>query len=615
MKRSTFLSLLLSLLLTLPAVDSSAQIRMSIAGKAELRPDDADASGYFRRLDVNDNVCALIKVRPTQAMNAPLIINTAGGMSAVPPPDGVANRQADGSWWYWLPPQVKNIYFTAAGYTQTETVGVSLQSGKVYQIDLVVDAAVHQLQEFSLEKNVMKLRISPETCTVSYGVNGHYDMGRELVRDGYFEAVLEKGTYNIKVEQTFYGSYTGTYRVDENAKVQSITLQPEFSLLRLDSNPSGADVYLDGFVQPMGQTPFVSRKVPAGKHTLRFWKENYYSTEIEVDVLATGKEQEIPPVSLKTRAATAVCVCADKDAELTVTDASGKVVGSGKSGMKVTVSSLSSYKLESSKNGHASQSVGIYGGTEIEGTEFSVSVGAPVPIYGGLQISSTPLQAEVLVDGVSVGEKTTCMLKLLVGEHLIELRKEGYTLVPQTVRIEEGVVKNLSLTMKEKKAVAAAGSYHSSSQKEKYPSTTSVRNSSGKKTVAGSHIVGIEAGIDMLSVSVSGDKDRTTSRFMYGLTYTYMPSLFGVSVGARAIYPFDYPQVSGGISIGLPKYFLFARLGYSSYNNSVLIDLGLNLTGWLQLTYTVIAAKKNEPTHMQLGVAVCLPLPFNSSNR
>ncbi|MBP5398594.1 MAG: hypothetical protein J6Y32_08255, partial [Bacteroidales bacterium] len=61
--------------------------------------------------DVNDNVCAIIKVRPTQAMNAPLIINTAGGMSAVPPPDGVANRQEDGSWWYWLPPPGQEYLF------------------------------------------------------------------------------------------------------------------------------------------------------------------------------------------------------------------------------------------------------------------------------------------------------------------------------------------------------------------------------------------------------------------------------------------------------------------------------------------------------------------------
>ncbi|MBP5398539.1 MAG: hypothetical protein J6Y32_07970, partial [Bacteroidales bacterium] len=67
MKRNTLIFLLLSLLFALPCVESFAQIRMSISGKAQLRADDTDASGYFRRLDVNDNVCAIIKVRPTQA--------------------------------------------------------------------------------------------------------------------------------------------------------------------------------------------------------------------------------------------------------------------------------------------------------------------------------------------------------------------------------------------------------------------------------------------------------------------------------------------------------------------------------------------------------------------
>ena len=585
---------------------------MSLSSKAELRPDDTDASGYFRRLDVNDKVCALLKVRPTQAMNAPLIINTAGGMSAVPPPDGVSNRQEDGSWWYWLPPQVKNIYFTAAGYTQTETLGVSLQSGKVYELQLVVDATVHQLQEFSLEKYVMKLNLSPEVCTVSYGRDGNYDMGRELVSDGYFEAVLEKGTYDIKVEQTFYASYTGTFRVDENATAQSIKLQPEFGMLRLDSDPQGAEVYVDGITKSLGTTPLVSRKIRAGKHTLKFWKENYYSREVEVEVLPTGGEQEVPPVSLKTRAGTAVCLCADKDADLTVTDVSGHVVATGKSGMKVPVNSQSAYKLEATKNGHAAQSVGISGGTEIEGKEFSVSVGAPVPLYGGIQISSSPQRAEVLIDGKSVGE-TTYVGKLLVGEHLIELRKDGYTLVPQTVQIEEGKTKALSLTMKEKKASASTSSYNPYSQKNNSYGTTA-KTSTRKQVAAGTHILGIEGAIDVLSTKVSGDKTNYNSRFMYGLTYTYMPSYIGLSIGGRACFPFYDGQISGGVAVGLPKYFVFARLGYSSYNRGLLVDVGVNLTGWLQLTFTTLTSGKYEPEHWQLGFAVCLPLPFNSSN-
>ena len=65
--------LALFLLLTL-SQGLSAQIRMSLSGGAVLKAEDTDAAGYYRRMDVNDNLCALIKVRPTAAMSSALVL-------------------------------------------------------------------------------------------------------------------------------------------------------------------------------------------------------------------------------------------------------------------------------------------------------------------------------------------------------------------------------------------------------------------------------------------------------------------------------------------------------------------------------------------------------------
>ncbi len=117
----------------------SAQVKMSLSGTPTLNANDADAMSYYRQTDENDEVCAILKVRPTNPVGAMLVLNTGGGLAPVPPPSGVNARQEDGSWWFWVSPRVKNIYFTAQGYRPTQTVGVSLKSGKVYEVQLVVD--------------------------------------------------------------------------------------------------------------------------------------------------------------------------------------------------------------------------------------------------------------------------------------------------------------------------------------------------------------------------------------------------------------------------------------------------------------------------------------------
>lgn len=42
---------------------------MSIEGALVLEPDDKDAASYYRQTDVNDKVCALIKVKPSNPMD------------------------------------------------------------------------------------------------------------------------------------------------------------------------------------------------------------------------------------------------------------------------------------------------------------------------------------------------------------------------------------------------------------------------------------------------------------------------------------------------------------------------------------------------------------------
>lgn len=405
-------------------VGLSAQgIEMSVDG-IRPDPDDADAASYFRQTDANDKVCALIKVKPSNPMSAMLVLNTGGGMAPVEPPKGQTNKRDDGDWWFWLSPLTKNIFFTAEGYQATTPLGVSLQPGMVYRLNLTVGAALHYVQTADLTEEAMKLHISPLQCVVSYGTDTRYSLGRQDVTNGYFEVFLTYGIYNFKVESEYYETYTGTYRLEKDAPEQQITLKPAFGYLRITSEPPGADVYLDGSSRSAGKTPLTTPMLMRGRHSVRIWKEDYYGNDIACEVVPDGSVQDVPPVRLKPQFGMVTCLCEDPQAELTVTDAAGNKMGEGKSGLKVRLASKRDYKLTASRPSHYSQST-LISGQSLEGKEIDARVAAPVPRYGTFQLVSDPPRASVFIDDRYVGT-TGLIERLLIGEHRVSLRLDGY---------------------------------------------------------------------------------------------------------------------------------------------------------------------------------------------
>ena len=434
--------------ITMTFVSAWSQINMSVSSQAVLMPSDADAISYYRQVDVNDQVCAIIKVVPDYALSGRLVMQTKGGMTTVTPPRGESNyREGSGEWWFWVSPKVTNIMFTCDGYTATDWIGVSLQSGKVYRLNLNVDSSVTILQNFTgTGLSGVKMTITPKDATVYYGTGGSYSLGSQTITDGFFDLFLDKGKYNFKVESEYYNSWSGEIEILDDTKEVTVNLQPAFGLIALDSNPQGARVLLDG--KPFGVTPIQSSdKISSGKHVLRLEKENYYAWEGSVAIEPTGRLQRLQTVKLTKQFGTATILCDDKDATLIISDPSGKEVARGKSGMKVDLNSLYTYKLEATKSGHASQSRGI-SGKALEGKEEIISIGAPAPMYGGLALSSTPSRADVYIDGKFVGT-TAFGGQILVGKHKVELKKEDYAPEAFEIEIQHNQTLQISKGLKE----------------------------------------------------------------------------------------------------------------------------------------------------------------------
>ena len=421
---------------------------MSVGSQAVLVPDDADAISYYRQVDVNDQVCAIIKVVPDQSLSGRLIMQTKGGMAPVAPPRGLSNyREESGEWWFWVSPKVTNILFTCEGYTATDWIGVALSPGKVYRLELCVEASYTLVKTSpKLTSSGIKLTVTPPAARVSYGNSGSQIINSKQITDGSFDVILVKGTYFFKIESDYYESYAKEVTIDNGIKELTVNLVPAFGSLRLNTNPQGATVFIDG--KEVGTTPIEqTSKISKGKHDILFQKDNYYVSTKEVKIIGDGSLQVIPKVDLKPQFGTVTLFCEDKTADLVITNPAGDEVFRGRDGSSIILNSQSLYKLESVKPSHLSQSTLIHG-DEIEGKSLDIHIDSPVPLYGELVISSEPSRASVYFDGTYVG--TTLLAKsFLVGEHTIELKKDGYIPLQFTVKILQDQTLNLSHKMEE----------------------------------------------------------------------------------------------------------------------------------------------------------------------
>ena len=432
--------------LLLGCLTAFGQISLSVGSKIELIPEDADATSYYRQTDINDNVCAIIKVVPENSLANTLVLQTKGGMAPVAPPRGESNfRQGSGEWWFWVSPKVTNIMFTCEGYTPTDWLGVSLQPGKVYRLKLNVDSSFTMVKTFSGSGLIgMQMTIKPEVARVAYGTSRDQMINFKEVKDGIFDAFIAEGKYYFRVESKFYETWASEITVKKGMKEINVSLTPAYGTLKLNTVPEGAEVFLDG--ELIGTTPIQkSDMISGGDHMLLFRKTNYYVANQKITVKSDGSLQTITPVTLKPQFGNVTLLCDDPQADLIITDPSGNEVFRGKSGSKTSLNSQLTYKLESSRKSHLPQSRGIVG-SAIEGQSVEIVVEAPVPIFGELQISSTPSRAEVWIDGVREGV-TIFSKTVLIGEHQVELRKEGYDPLAFTVDIQRDQTTQLSKDM------------------------------------------------------------------------------------------------------------------------------------------------------------------------
>lgn len=216
--------------------------------------------------------------------------------------------------------------------------------------------------------------------------------------------------------------------------------------------PKDAKVTVDGVLQESSSDGEYSAMLPYGTHTYKVEAGGYISKSGSFSV-SSGDMAPIN-VSLVSALATVSVTCPTPAVSLYVDKKSvGNAPWSGslKEGMHL---------VEAKKNGYRSQQKTIQLSQQ---QKLDVSFGELVAILGNLSVNYKPFGAEVYVDGKKLGQGPRVFNGLLVGNHQVEVRKDGYATDKKSVTISEGQTASISGTLSSNTASSSNGYASSSS--------------------------------------------------------------------------------------------------------------------------------------------------------
>ena len=291
-----------------------------------------------------------------------------------------------------------------------------------------------------VEGNVIKPLVKKGNETWAYMTHGSQQM-KVLTKD-YLPIMVDFSNYGIsQVEKNktyvlvLIKPVGGAEPVDAGGNFYALSVQPK-----------NAVVTIDGVLQPSSSDGEYSAMLPYGTHTYKVEAGGYISKSGSFTV-SSGDMTPIS-VSLLSAMASVSITCPTPAVSLYVDKkAVGNSPWSGslKEGMHL---------LEARKSGYRSQQKTIQLAQQ---QKLDVTFGELVAIQGNLSVNYKPFGADVYVDGKKLGQSPRVFNGLLVGNHQVEVRKDGYATDRKTVAISEGQTASITGTLASN-AVASASS-------------------------------------------------------------------------------------------------------------------------------------------------------------
>lgn len=202
--------------------------------------------------------------------------------------------------------------------------------------------------------------------------------------------------------------------------------------LALTVTPANAVVLVDGTLRQLKADGCLSLRLARGEHSYSVQAPGYAS---QSGTVTLGMQKQNKRIDLESVMASVTIGCATPGTTLYVND---EMKGTGSWSGTLAAGE---YLLEARKEGYYGQKQTLTLGEKENRT---ITLPALTARVGSLDVSYTPVDAEVYVDGQKVGTSPDVFRNLLIGTHKVELRKDGYANKSLTVTIEEGQTASLS---------------------------------------------------------------------------------------------------------------------------------------------------------------------------
>jgi formylglycine-generating enzyme required for sulfatase activity len=284
--------------------------------------------------------------------------------------------------------------------------------------------------------------IEPEPDTVA--LSG----GWPVVRVGA-RFVAWPGRYSLVAERAGYRRLEAPVEVTgEAGQVLRLTMRLLPGRLTVTTGGvAGAFVSVDG--RPVGTTPLAAFEAEAGEREIHVRADGYEEYRARVAIEGRGKEQHLavtlvplptPPPAPPAPPPPAVLALRSEPAGARV-EVDGRF--RGETPLDLAVEPGAEHAIRLTKEGHddASLSARLRAGVRHEETV------RLAPRLGEVKVSARPPDAELLVDGQPAG-RADQTLQLPAVPHEIEIRREGYEAVKQTVTPRPGFPQTVSVALR-----------------------------------------------------------------------------------------------------------------------------------------------------------------------
>ena len=382
----------------------------------------AITAGTMER-DQNGETTALIKVvTPEKGFVF------EGGMVGI-----VKTEEKTGEIWVYVSYGIKkiSIMHDKLGVLRDYRMPIPIEKARTYEMVLTTNRLVTTVERKANKQYVM-FNVTPTNAIVE--LNG---MPLEVVK-GYAEKSMPYGTYRYRVSCANYHDEVGEVVVSSEGKVKKeVSLRPNFGWIDFNGAAEyhGAHVYIDN--KHIGQLPLKSEAIKGGAHQVKVIKPLYKPYEQQVNV--PDNETTSLTVALEPNFAH-VTLVADAESEIWVDE---KLCGKGECALDLE---LGEYTVEVKRPSHrtASEVIAV---SNVEAC--TIQLPLPTPICCILDMSSTPSNATVYIDGVEMGHTPLILDNILIGSHQVTFKNEGYKLYVKTVMLDNKADNVLSVTLDE----------------------------------------------------------------------------------------------------------------------------------------------------------------------